>query len=356
MMETVIDRIRNRVTELNPGDRLRVLSVASRKTTVLQYSTAGVMKALASLGCATHVLLVDGDDNDPVRLLAALDVFNPHVIFTVNFSLANINPSVWRVSWWQDYMPCLNEQLPWGEREVVYAVPSLIEHLRSSGCPNPMEQTPCVDLDVFVPGETRRRMIVSVASNYIEPMDALSHKLAAVALAEMMDRGWIIRRDVLQAVADSSGLSMHEIWWVVWPTVVRRKTVEWLLQCRDLIDVEIYGSNWGIPGVEAVSHDWLPSIYGNAEYALVSHGWAINTQRLAEVSACGSIPVIYDVRALATGATWDDCCLWFRSLDTLRDCLSQRPTANTYAIADASSYRSFAARILADIDIHDVNR
>ena len=353
----ICQAIRDRVTERKPGEPIRVFSIASAKTTVLQYAAAGLMAALKRQGCETLVMLTHGEDGAGLKVMDAIVRFDPHVIVTINFVLNEVNRSVYRVSWWQDFMPALNSPLDWRPRDRTYAVDVLVPQLTDSGCINPQRQEMCIDESIFrlKPEIERQDRVVMIGSSYLETM-AGSWGMAWETLSAWMARGERVTEDIITKVASVARARREDVLWYVLPKLVRQRTVEWLCQCSDSTYIDVYGRGWETNPIVApffrgeVKHGpAVADIYNGAKYALVSHGFSINSQRLSEATACGAIPLVYDCRALSAPPHWDNEMLPYHSLATLRAQIGKVPVSDPRAIASYATYDKFAKRILEDI-------
>jgi hypothetical protein len=95
------------------GPCLRVLGIASRFTTVLQYSMRDALRACAALGCQTR-LLIEPDNHScltPEKKLEAVAEFRPDLIFTIDHTRARqrdgLVDGVPFLTWVQDRLPWL---------------------------------------------------------------------------------------------------------------------------------------------------------------------------------------------------------------------------------------------------------
>ena len=140
----------------------------------------------------------------------------------------------------------------------------------------------------------------------------------------------------------------------IYSTILNNFVVQWLCE-HSPIPVEVYGRGWDknyvvAPywkgDVEQVSE--VARVYNSATYALDCQRGGLHTQRLAELTACGCIPVVYDNRAVLQedAHKWDDEILFFSTPETLKEQLIQHPDADWYAIGVDMSYDRFAKRIV----------
>lgn len=349
-----------------PGEPLRFLLPASRYTTVMQYASQGLAKALTGLGHEARVVMeADGRElMDSVHYLREYADFQPHVTIHVNHrNHHHLHPRVVNIIWYQDPMPELvaGKPLPWRERDAVFAINSEIAgYIRGCGLEEPSIQPPCYDHEVFRlhPDEARtpRAVFVGSAYNYVLDWAGIPHFQDVMAvLLETMEQGGVFDEALAQGLADRYGFDFHRIWPHMCHYAVRDTSVRWLCQ-NPTTPVAIHGRFWErdpvvapffkgeLPHGEAVAR-----AYNRATIALAALIKTVNSQRLAELAACGCIPLVYDARAVSDPPHWDDHCLFYKTREDLHRVLATRPQADPMAIAEAFRYDTFARRILAVI-------
>ena len=121
--------------------------------------------------------------------------------------------------------------------------------------------------------------------------------------------------------------------------------------------MEVYGPGWEdndsvkpfYKGITSHGKE-LADIYRAARYALVVHPFELNSQRLAEVSACGTIPIVYDCRHSSVQPHWENDLLFYSSIEGLKDILESGGGSPVPQIAEYYSYENFARRIIGDIE------
>ena len=153
--------------------------------------------------------------------------------------------------------------------------------------------------------------------------------------------------DNLLALAKEFSLSYDFVYWRLWHYVIRDYSVRWLCE-NPVLPVEIYGRYWADDPLVAghYKHELqhgveVANLYRSAKYALVSHPFEINSQRLAEVAACGCIPLVYDCRDIAEPPHWDACCLFFKTPADLHRILTNQemPAQSPQRIAEKFTYQ-----------------
>ncbi|MEG3641488.1 tetratricopeptide repeat protein [Magnetococcus sp. PR-3] len=346
---------------------VRVFAAASRMTTVMQYASARLIQAFKALGCEVHFLIGRDfkEDLTALDLFSAMKEFNPHIVLSINWATNEYyHPDRWNVVWYQDPLADLSkgQPLPWRPRDLVYSVlPYLDEMIKKTGYANPKSQGFCVDLDTFKrykPWEERRK-IIFVGTAYAKNLRL--HDENEVALIEQFvaasEAGQAIAPDMVHQMALERGLEPVRICEYVYPYAVRDMAVRWLCELAPELpyEVEIYGYGWEKDPVVApyfkgvaMQGSRLIQLYNEARYALSPQIHMVNSQRTAEIAACGAVPVVNDHRAFASKPHWDEQLLFFRTKADLLHVLSQKPKKDPYEIAQSFSYHTFARRILAD--------
>ena len=182
-------------------------------------------------------------------------------------------------------------------------------------------------------------------------------KLVAI-LEEMFVAGEPLTDAKLEQMAAHSGVSERGIFWYAWHYVIRDMSARWLCELADELGmtVEVYGRGWERdPLVSPFFKGTLPhgpavaKVYNTALYSLVPHPFDLQSQRLTETAACGSIPIVYDCRYRAEKPHWDENCLWYRTKADLRACLlAPSPPMDVRIISQGGSYGDFVQQILSD--------
>ncbi|MBF0401584.1 MAG: tetratricopeptide repeat protein [Magnetococcales bacterium] len=351
--------------EFVPGQPWRVWVAASRTTTVLQYNARDLLEGFRQQGCEVK-LLMEADDRELLdQYHAAQDrlAFKPHIILNLDHLYNDKLPAnQFNVTWWQDPMPEImaGNPLPWRQRDLIYSIDALLDrHLYQTGAPHVYRQSFCYDANLFQDraGERRERVVI-VASSYRHRMLARPEATAVLARLEaMFAAGEPLTDGELARLAARYNYPQDDIFWHLWHYVIRDQSVRWLCSLADRIEVEVYGRYWEEdPLVRPFFKGALPhgaavaAVYNEARYALVSHPFDLQSQRLMEAAACGAIPIVYDCRYRAEPPHWDDHCLWYRTWAELAACLTQRPTVAPVTLCRGRSYADFAQKILREVE------
>ena len=353
--------IRQQHPVISANEPLRIFFPSSRLTTVMQYASKNLAKAFEKLG---HQILLSMETNemegiDMSHRLTEFYHYQPHVVVNINHLYNQfLNPEIINITWWQDAMPEIKQQKRghWRERDFVYsAVPQLDTYLQACGASNITRQPFCIDTDEFkVTNHTNREnKIIFVGSSYIRQLEEhAKHKDALHALNTCFEAGEPITDAIIDRVAVDNGMERDYVFWHLFHYVVRDYSVRWLCQ-HSPIPVEVYGPDWEFdPIIKPFHKGILPhgqavvDIYNSARYALVVHPFELNSQRLAEASACGCIPIVYDCRHSSDQPHWDNEVLYYKTRDDLISILSQGLGSPVPQVGDYYSYELFAKKIL----------
>lgn len=355
------------ISSANPFDnfdgKLRIFLFSSRLTTVMQYASRNMAMAFEKLG---HEVFLSIEENDIEQLYAhhhleALAEFNPHLIFSVNhddFFGASLSDDVFRVIWWQDLMPPLlsGRQLSVRKRDFHYVPTTEFDpYLRRCGITDLHRQSFCVDTEVFrspVDGPVENKVVFVGSSYKGHLVDSSPNSQRALAVMEEAFRsGQTPDSDFCREIARRYNLGYEYVFMNILHYVVRDVSVEWLCESSP-IPVEIYGPGWG--GNVKVEPFWrgevnhgkdLADVYGGAKYCLVCHPFEVNSQRLAEVAASRSTPIVYDSRSTSIEPHWSNELLFYKTKSELLDHLSSDRGHPVPHIATHYSYHLFAERI-----------
>ncbi len=369
----LIQQLLNKAKALQPrlvGNRPpRIFIPANRLTTVMQYSSQGLAKAFVALGWEVLFYIQDNDmeGSNMVDMLEKYIDFDPHACLYVN-SLNNsfMHDDIVNIVWWQDLMPQLKDSQPlkWRARDFNFSISPLFDrYLEHRQAASVQRLHFAIDDAVFHAGTGMGRAdkIVFIGSSYLPVVNPENsqHRQALDSLVSAMESGACFDEATVRQIAEACGLSYEFVFWKLLHYVIRDYSVKWL--CADSgLPVDVYGRYWDrdveiapfyrgeLPHGEAVA-----AVYRSASYALVCHPFEINSQRLAEVAACGCIPVVYDCRDMAESPHWEEYCLFFKTADQLRKILHGRlqPAKSPEGLAAQFTYRAAAQRLIELSDL-----
>ena len=347
-----------------PSGPLRFFFPCDRRTTVLQYSAKNLAKALERL---SHRIFVSMEANDMEELDSLWHLkdylqFQPHVAVNINHRNNTwLHDNVVNVIWYQDPMPEIKACRPlyWRERDLVYTISSeYADYIARCGAKNVQRQLQCIDDEVFNTDYNieRKNKVVFIGSSYIR--QEYKGPNSGALLDEMKNffaRGGQIDMEYCAVIAKKYDVAFECIWPYTANHIIRENVVEWLCS-KAPIEVEVYGRDWeNNPIVRPYFKGELPhgpelaKVYNSAKYAVSAIIVTINSQRLAELTACGCIPLVYDAREKADKPHWDKECLFFKTQAELYSLMTKEPEGDPKIIGDNFRYGSFAERLLEEI-------
>jgi len=338
------------------GEPMRIVIPSRRLTTVMQYCSQGLAKAFEKRGCQVlfYIEANDMEVHNYIDFLNRFIDFNPHVVVYIN-SLRNTfyHDDVINIIWWQDPISEIKNQqlLNWRKNDFNFSVSPIFDrYLKQCGAENVERQHFVIDEDIFYSDDNRQRQqkIVFVGTSYLTQVDFDNNQQQQVIeeLVEILNRGGCFDEQTVTRIAERSSLTYELVFWKLLFYVIRDYPVRWLCQ-HSTLPVEIYGRYWDQNPLVApffrgeLQHGVdVADVYRSATYAIVSHAFEINSQRLAEVAACGCIPVVYDCRDVAEKPHWDDYCLFFKTEDDLKNIIDNclRPAKSPIALAKNFTY------------------
>jgi hypothetical protein len=352
----------------------RVYMPASIYTDVWQYCLKNLAKALRKKGCDARIFIEENDMHnnykDAYQLLKDAAEFKPHIWVSISQNTISFqHPDMFHVIWWQDPRQALIKGGPvnWRDRDILFSQYKYVDELlKKAGAEQVIRQGIGIDLDVYrpMPEIKRRRKVVFVGSSYSMTFKRMcsEYKNNNELLEEiegLLNQGSPVKKETIEDMGRKYNIPPNTIYERHVTYVIRERAVEWLCQSSD-IEVEVYGRYWEnneivspffkgeLPYGEAVA-----KVYNEAEYALSLSAVEINTQRLAEIGACGCIPVVFDCRSIAEKPHWEDECLFFRNSEELYSCFNRTPSGNPEDIGKAFSYDIFAEKILTIIQYRE---
>jgi len=349
----------------------RVFLPSNRMTQVMQYSSKGIEKSFKKLGLET---LLEIEENEMagfniVNYLINYIKFKPHITFNINhLNNAYLNDDIYNIVWYQDLMPALTDKktsLNIRNRDSFYILHSSFDpFVKEKKIKQFERQTIGFDDETFKVDETveRENKIVFIGSSYGLQLNLKSLKPTYSDIyqeyVERLNAGLPINKSFAEQIAAKYSVDDKTVYPLYSNYIVRDGIVEWLcdLAEQDIIKVEIYGRYWEHNPIVSpfycgeLSHGpEVARVYQSARYALCATREEITNQRLIEVSACGAIPLVYDVRNEAEKPHWEDECLYFNSKSDLIACLNRKPVSSPVNIAKQNSYFHFAEKIINKI-------
>ncbi|MBF0446484.1 MAG: tetratricopeptide repeat protein [Magnetococcales bacterium] len=350
--------------------KLKILLIANRYTTVIQYSSRDLATALKHKGCDVN-FVIEKSDLERIETRHYYEEIRktaPNAVININhLNNEHLHEDTYNITWWQDPMPEITSGKPikWRNRDLVISAYTTFDTpLYNTGAKQVYRQDHCIDPEIFNSSTplTQRKKIVFIGSSYMRQLT--THGEQGQQIISLMQEKMVLGQDIsdlfLHELAKKFALNFDEIFYNLLPFVVRDTSVEWLCSIADTLDydVEVYGRWWDKnPIVAPFFKGELPhgpmvaKVYNEAKYAIAAMHRTVNSQRVAEIAACGCIPVLLDERGYPNVEKphWDDECLFYRTKDELRQCFFNTPKNDPQIIAKNYSYASFADKIIAYI-------
>ncbi len=354
---------------------LRIFLPACRETTVMQYSAENIAKTFKKMGYKVkyHIQKNDMESCCAMGALKSIYKFKPHITININHPNNHyIHDDVYNFIWYQDAMNILltDEKQPHRQRDnyFIYLNDWKDVLVKKGISPEVIyPQYSCINKDDFFIDDkvSRENKIVFAGTyytkEYIQRMLPFINQDISEKLYSLVENGIDFSSKNISKVllADDITFTDNNIIYIQ-QIYIRNKTIEWITEiCNNLnYDLELYGWAGDIHENKNIQkyykgslpHSEIKKLYNSSKYTLLSSGRTINTQRLAESAACGSIPVIFDSRNITLEKeTWDKEVLYYKSKKELENILQQQlePKKDFKKIAKALSYRKLAKKIIA---------
>ncbi|MET0085128.1 MAG: hypothetical protein ABW082_01355 [Sedimenticola sp.] len=348
-------------------ERLRIFLPANRLTNVMQFASKGLATALEKLG---HEVLYLVEKNDMEQLhfhvLKAHHDFNPNVVININhINNEWLHENTYNIVWWQDPMPELfeNDEDTYRNNDIIFTIDSRwIDKLPTSKQKEACVQSFCIDENVFHQNYNtpRQEKIIFVGSSYRRWYENSSQliRMALNSLIDEFESGAELTNDLIEFHADKYNVPDHELKRHRLTYVVRDTSVRWMCE-QGVTASEVYGRGWEYdPTIkehfkgELLHGEAVAEAYNNSEYALCCIPGHIYSQRLAELTACGCTPIVYDSRYSADPPYFEDQCLYYTTKESLIEQLDRKPSLPPHTISDNYTYMAFAKRIVSAISRH----
>lgn len=367
----LVDIYLSELKKISPNfneEKLRVFIPACRETAVMQYVSKNIADAFEELGY--EVLYHIQDDMGDCNILSQLvefHNFNPHIIVNINhFNNFHLNKNIFNFIWIQDPMPKIfehEEPLYIRDRDYVYTLVKEYDSTLLKRGLNPdrlFSQSFATNPKIFFEDKTikKENKVVFLGSDYSfeESFNIKSDDEILLKLYDCIDRNEL-NSEILQHYAKKLNVTYKDMsTWII-ASLVRRRVIIWLCSIKD-ITVEIYGTNKWLRNPETAPFykGLLPygkemaKVYNSAKYSICVHPIYKYQQRLFEISACGSIPLVYDCELMTEDFEHDDNILSFSTLEELEKSIGQKPKKDSRQIAEDISYKNMVQRITKIIE------
>lgn len=342
-------------------EKIRVFIPTIREATVIKHVSQNLSEAFLEKEVEVFFYLPDelGDQN-LLPKLHYLYEFNPHIIITIDF-IENkiINDKCFYFCWMQDPMAILtnNEVITKRERDFYFSVnDDYTNSLIKKGIPENkiFKQSFPTNPKIFYRDTSikKENKIVFLGGNYNFDERFNIRKDFQEKIIKNIEKGEL-NFSVLEKYSLIYNIKIEDLYTWIIPAIVRRTVVKWLASLKD-IQVEIYGtSDWLMfeetkpfyKGLLPYGEE-MAKVYNSAKYGLVVHSQYMYQQRLCEISACDTIPVVYSSDLLQEEFNHYDNILSFSNKNEFISCINKKPLKESSQIAKDISYKKMVEKII----------
>lgn len=346
---------------LDFSEPLRFFIPANSATMVMQHISRSIANELKKQGYDVSFLLSDGT-GDGESFINTIALYNPHVIFNINhLNNSFLGDDVFNFTWFQDAMDHLVDKdvkYELRKRDVIFSLVPFIDKLLIKKNVPYIRQSFCANVDECKHNSNikREKKIVFIGSASVHELSN-SNTNFQDALAYCLDiflKGTCFLDEQIVYIANRFNLKESDVD-ILFYYIVRDMSVLWLCSLKTDYKIEIYGPNWDkyetvVPYYKGVLKygDDIADVYSSATYALAPSYGYILTQRVYEASACGAIPVVYDVREIVPIEDYSEAFCYYKKLSDLEALLQSDsvPTKNFDRLLGENSYKSLVDKML----------
>jgi len=351
----------------------RVFIPACRETTVMQYVSKNIAKEFKKRGFDVKYFIQKNDMQSCCALesMKAIYKFNPHITVHINHPGNDyLHKDVFNFVWFQDAMPVLltNERILIREKDTFFIYLNEWKNTLISKGISPKKIYPqysCINKEDFFidKGISKENKIVFAGTyyskSYIKNFIPFMTEPLSKTIYSLIEDGVDLSVQNISRILTSFQLQFNDNDILhIQQVFIRNKGIQWLAEVCDKLqyNLELYGWAWEKNENKTIKkyykgslpHDKIKDLYNSSKYTYLSSGRTINTQRLAESSACGSIPVIFDSRNITLEEeTWDKEVLYFKSKRELENIikLQLEPEKDFKKIAKTLSYKNLVKKM-----------
>lgn len=352
-----------RLSKLDFNDKkLRVFIPACRETTVMQFVAKNIADAFEELGYEVFYNIQDElSDCSTLTFLVNHLAFNPHITVNINH-LSNdyISEDVFNFIWVQDPIPQLfnDQELNLRERDYFFTlVDEYNPVLRKKGLREShlLSQSFATNPRLFFEDTSikKENKIIFLGSDY-----NFEARLSATITDKFLQKLYSnidnneLSPELIDLYAKELYISFDDMnTWII-ASIVRRRIIIWLCSLKN-IEIEVYGTDTWLNNPEVVPYykgllpygEEMSKVYNSAKYSICAHPKYKYQQRIFEISACGSIPIVYDCPLMSEQFDHDDNILTFSTLSELEECIGKTPKKDPRQIAEDISYKNMVNTI-----------
>jgi hypothetical protein len=366
-------------TKLDFTEPLRVLFITTRTTTVLQYVAKNVADAFDELGCDTFVSIEQNamqswgsndshGNSDFAWHLKNIHEFNPHIIFNLDWiNNSFLGEDVFNFIWFQDPMEILysHEEIKLRDRDYVFIlIDDFKKALMKKGVLEEkiMSQPFATNPNIFYRDESikKENKIVFLGSDYSFEKDLDIPKDIEEEIYKDIE-GNTLSNEKVKDYASRLRMSEDYVATSLISSFVRRRVIIWMCSLEN-IEVEVYGTDKWLDNKEVAPFykgllpygEEMSKVYNSATYAISAHPLYRYQQRVFEMSACDTIPLVYKCGITREEFFHEDNILSFSKFDELKNLIGAKPKKDSKQISEDISYKTLAQKII-DIVKNEVN-
>jgi len=365
--EALIKLYMDEIRAFNPDfseKKLRVFIPACRETTVMQYVAKNIAEAFKEFDCEVKYFIQDNDlqaCKDFLPQLVSVHEFKPHIYLSINhFKHHLISDNIFHFTWFQDPMPLLiNEEYKHklGERDYIFSLfEQFDKKLLAKGISKDriFRQHFCTNPNIFKerPEIQRKEKIIFIGRLYEGHERNLVGQEELKTELKILIRQGVINLDSIHQLSKKYNIDdSYIVEWLL-PSIMRLEIVEWVCS-QDILPVELYGSGWDkIPHLKKFHKGELEygedvaKVYNSAKYSLTGDLNYFYQQRLLEISASGTIPLVYSVNLENQPFEHKDNVLLYSTKEELLNNLTKTPKKDSRQIAQEISFEKMAKKML----------
>lgn len=344
------------------GEVLRVFVPACRETTVMQHVARSISNMFKNLGYdVLFDIQNDMQDCRPLPLLKKLYKFNPHIIININhINNSYLSKDVFNFVWFQDPVSVLvdDSKIVLRERDYIFSLLSEFDNLLQAKNISFLRQSFCINSKEYKQNNSikRKKKIVFIGSSYLKMLgNGEFDKKLLEHLITLFEQGVIFTYEVVNNILNQFNVDKMFLTSTLIPFIIRDRSVRWLCNTQTKYDIEIYGWGWDVyddvkpyfKGALDYGSD-IADVYNSAEFVLAPHQHYILQQRVLEASACGCIPIVYDIRDLTDENIYPEALCYFKTFSDLEDILNSKTPIkkDSSKLLKDNSYKAFAKKII----------
>jgi len=370
----LVEKYKKKIKKNQPDfseKKLRVFVAACRETVVMQYHSKNIAQSFKNIGYDVK-FYIQNNDMESCGALAnykALYEFNPHITISINhFNNEYLNTSILNFVWFQDPMPCLEDNSILDTRKndfVFHLVPDFKRLLEKKNI-HSQYQPFCIDTSIHKIRKkiNREDKIVFIGSSYKERISKINeqemHSLKK--LISIFEIKGIITDEEIDFISTHHKIPVTKINFFI-GYIIRDILILQLCQLNIPYKIEIYGYGWEeydelepyYNGPVTPGKD-ISKIYNSARYVFVP-AQNVLQQRTLEGAANGAIPIAYDNRSSIEEANkidYTESVIYFHKTDELENVLHKDVVVekDLKHLLKKNKYKSFIKKMHKIIKSH----